>query len=168
MATQHTHGIVVSRKIKGLAKECETFASAHNSNDTNVRIALDLRSETRIRVVVLIEHGSDQVLADITYNTTRVFDAPVVRFLTPNNVFVMGESVCLNGLTHYHPESFCPVNIRICSIVDAMSMAVLHDSARLDLVGAIGVRTDSVPGIGKDTRTYNSEHHAEILSLFRI
>ena len=156
----------MSRRIKGLAQECGEFASAHDSDDTRVRVALDRQDEARLRVVVLIERGDGQVLADVVFSSTDVYAAPVLRFMTPNNAFLTDVSVCMNGISHFHSETWCPVTVRLRTVVDTMAMAVLHDSAREELVGAVGVRTDGKPGIGDDTRSYNNEHHAELLSLF--
>ena len=89
--------------LKGLAKQVREFRSAHGGPEAvSLRLAEDDggggdgAARVILRVQRLVTEGADaaveaQVLVSITYNVRgALFAAPVVRFLTENNVFKVG------------------------------------------------------------------------------
>lgn len=170
MASSIQHDPVVAARIaKGLARQCKEYASAHTG--AVVRLATPVPRDGQVVVTVLVEVGGGldaQVLVEIAY-PAALFKAPVVRFLSPTGVFEVGKAVCINGVTHYHPESW---NQTLClaAVVDSLVQPLLSAEVRCDLRGGIGVLEHMLPGaeLAPGSRKYNLERRAAELAAFGL
>ncbi len=74
---------------------------------------------------------------ECTYSMAAPLDAPVVKYLTPNKVFKTGVPVCINGITHYHEESFYGSTM-LEQVVDSVAAPLLDEATARDVQFAIG------------------------------
>jgi hypothetical protein len=78
---------------------------------------------------------------ECSYTLAKPFMAPVVRYLTDNHVFQKNVPVCINGLTHYHEETF-NATMSLEQVVDSVAAPLLDDGAARavrNAIGALGV-----------------------------
>jgi hypothetical protein len=175
----------LARFLKGLNIQCATFDDTclvGIEGVTDVKLHLDVseplekaaRSKHTIYrthhnvVYVKLETNSAQILASVVYDTSvGIFDAPVVRVLTPNGLYMCDVPICINGMTHYHQDTY-DKTLRVGSLVNALMLPLLSrpDFEHMKSSNFIGLCTDSVFGLPTDTREHNAAHYADVVNLF--
>lgn len=159
----------VGRRCKQLKPLCDKYNAAHAGG--GVRVALSDAGGT-VGLVALVQHGEDEeYLVSFEFSATNPFGAPVVKFLTPNHVFEVGKSVCLEGFTHYHPDSWTATHLNFDLLIDAVVAPLLDDACMKDVAHAVGAlpklaRSTAQPKRRAGSQAYNREHHAGMVEMF--
>lgn len=65
-----------------------------------------------------------QLVFQVQFHEDHPFKAPSIRTLTPNGRMKVGESICIDGLTAWHPESWNPIT-SFSSVVERFMCAFI-------------------------------------------
>jgi hypothetical protein len=129
---------VAARWIKGLQMQCQRYCEARTHATAELKVDEgDLKS---IVVYLRIRNEPRDGVPDeyvVSLDLSKPFGAPVVRYLTPNPVFKTGVPVCIDGWSHYHPESWDATS-DLDIILDAVAAPLLSPWAAMDVQGAVG------------------------------
>lgn len=160
-----------ARRAKGLYKQVGDFNS--RNPDRVVKLDLGYGGGDSVRVSlctkpsVTLRASMDDANPRMVHVYARVTDedasvhyislsfegvkAPVVRYLTENSIFHAHMSVCIDGLTHFHGESWKP-DAKIDQMINILMMPITDPDAVADtFAGAIGSKENTG---GQDVQSY--------------
>ena len=177
---------IAARRRKGIAKQLGIFdGSAFENNGFEVKTVM-VEPDKKLHGVVsaidsidlltlvsrVEEQSRYQVIMHMALPGSN-FGPPVVKFLSPNGVFEVDQTICIDGFTHYHPDSWNPC-MQLNSLLTALVAPLVFEDSRRDIVGGIGVilrkgADSSHVLVGDlDGRSYNARHRADVLEMFKM
>jgi ubiquitin-conjugating enzyme E2 J2 len=72
-------------------------------------------SETNLQTVYYLIHGladceyaDGYYIGEIKFPDDYPFKAPSIKMHTPSGRFTPGQTICINGISHYHAENWSP------------------------------------------------------------
>ena len=107
-----------------------------------------------------------QLVFQVQFHEDHPFKAPSIRTLTPNGRMKVGESICIDGLTAWHPESWNPIT-SFSSVVERFMCAFI-DIENVSY-GAGFITPPNPTEIAKcveKSREWNKENQMEVYQQF--
>ena len=171
---------VAARFLKGLGKQVrEINGEASTFDEGTVHLLLREPTDSEVAVVARFVSGRAKLpsaaghehLMSLTFSLKSLFSAPVIRMLTPHPIFATNSTICMDAVSHYHPESWRQTTSLRGLILTISQYVFVTDARRMrslwkDLKGGIGVHPELGPLLSADaTRMYNATHNADILGL---
>lgn len=98
----------MAHQIKYLKRKQKDFAALQQSTDIKVALIDDNMDQWLFLfdgpIQTPFEGG--QYMGKLKLDDDWPIKPPVISVLTPNGRFVAGNAICINGLSHYHNESY--------------------------------------------------------------
>jgi ubiquitin-protein ligase len=108
-----------------------------------------------------------QLVFEIAIHEEHPYKAPSIKTLTPNGRTKINQSICIDGLTAWHPESWKIVT-SMNSIIDRFLSAFIDVENIEKGVGFIErLDRDAVQSFAKESRTWNWVYYPELILAFR-
>lgn len=116
------------------------------------------------------EHGifkNLQLVFEITIHEEHPYKAPSIKTKTPNGRTKVNESLCIDGLTAWHPESWTIVT-SMSSIIERFLSAFIDIENIEKGVGFItDSNHDSIQTFAKESIAWNWAHYTDLVIAFR-
>ena len=154
------------RRRNGLVREVSKFKSTFG-DQVAIRYSEEESDANGVTILARVEESETnaQILFKLQFKMSLTFEAPVISFLTKNHVFETGKPVCIDGITHYHPESYSKAT-RLEEIVDGAAQYLLIEEIRKDIAHGLGIHESIEMGHPPDTVEYNQKYNAKYIKCF--
>ena len=107
-----------------------------------------------------------QLVFEITIHEEHPYKAPSIKTLTPNGRTHVKQSICIDGLTAWHPESWKIVTT-MSSIIERFLSAFIDVENIEKGVGFISeINQDLIKKLAKESRAWNQENYPEIVDVY--
>lgn len=107
------------------------FSNVWRTEQNQAQWTAQPRDDDLSKVMILYQCRPDigvfanlQIVFQIQFHEEHPFKAPSIKVLTPNGRMKVGESVCIDGLTAWHPESWNPIT-SFSSVVERFMCAFI-------------------------------------------
>jgi ubiquitin-protein ligase len=108
-----------------------------------------------------------QLIFEIAIHEEHPYKAPSIKVLTPNGRTMTNESICIDGLTVWHPESWCVVTT-MSSIIERFLSAFIDIENVEKGVGFIkDLNYESIRRFANESHVWNLTNYEQVVSLFQ-
>jgi ubiquitin-protein ligase len=107
-----------------------------------------------------------QLIFEITIHEEHPYKAPSIKTKTPNGRTQINQSLCIDGLTAWHPESWSVVTT-MSSIIERFLSAFIDTENIEKGVGFIAdLNRDAIIAFAKASKQWNWENHPDLVNEF--
>ena len=104
-----------------------------------------------------------QLIFEITFHEEHPFKAPSIKTLTPNGRTAQNQSLCIDGLTAWHPESW-KVIASFESVIERFMIAFLDRENVTKGVGFLSSGDDACEAYAMKSREWNMTHYPDLVT----
>ena len=151
------------------------YLNRHWENERNQDRWTIMINEININKLFVLYNFSDestlfkdlQLIFEIAIHEEHPYKAPSIKVLTPNGRTMTNESICIDGLTVWHPESWCVVTT-MSSIIERFLSAFIDIENVEKGVGFIkDPNYESIRRFANESRVWNLTNYEQVVSLFQ-
>lgn len=133
-----------------------------------------LPNEQELNKVIILYNFTDenelfkelQLIFEITIHEEHPYKAPSIKTKTPNGRTKNNESLCIDGLTVWHPESWSIVTT-MSSIIERFLSAFIDTENIEKGVGFIAeINRDHIRAFAQKSKPWNWENYPDLVSEF--
>lgn len=107
-----------------------------------------------------------QLIFEIAIHEEHPYKAPSIKTKTPNGRTQINQSLCIDGLTVWHPESWSIVTT-MSSIIERFLSAFIDTENIEKGVGFIAeINRDAIRAFAQDSKSWNWENYPDLVSEF--
>ena len=151
------------------------YLNRHWENERNQDRWTIMINEININKLFVLYNFSDestlfkdlQLIFEIAIHEEHPYKAPSIKVLTPNGRTMTNESICIDGLTVWHPESWCVVTT-MSSIIERFLSAFIDIENVEKGVGFIkDPNYESIRRFANESHVWNLTNYEQVVSLFQ-
>jgi ubiquitin-protein ligase len=151
------------------------YLNRHWANERNQDRWTIMINEININKLFVLYNFSDetavfkdlQLIFEIAIHEEHPYKAPSIKVLTPNGRTMTNESICIDGLTVWHPESWCVVTT-MSSIIERFLSAFIDIENVEKGVGFIkDLNYESIRRFANESHVWNLTNYEQVVSLFQ-
>jgi len=151
------------------------YLNRHWANERNQDRWTIMINEVNINKLFVLYNFTDesavfkdlQLIFEIAIHEEHPYKAPSIKVLTPNGRTMTNESICIDGLTVWHPESWCVVTT-MSSIIERFLSAFIDIENVEKGVGFIKEPNhESIRRFANESRVWNLTNYEQVVSLFQ-
>lgn len=138
-------------------------------NQDRFSIMPDEQNMERLHVLYQLKDGCGpfsgmQVVFEIVFHEDHPYKAPSIKMLTPTCRFQLGQSICVDGLTAWHPESWIIIT-SIESIVERFMIAFVDIENVSYGVGFVrNPKAEAIAGAARDSLAWNKMNFPQLVA----
>lgn len=126
------------------------------------------------KVLVLYQYRDDiepayfrnmQLVFEVTIHEEHPYKAPTIKVLTPNGRMQQNVSICIDGLTAWHPESW-NIIATFNSIVERFALAYIDVENVTSGAGFMSIDQTQIAKYAETSKNWNSDRYPELFALF--